>query len=120
MPRIKRVLAKVTEEDRQKVMNDANEKWDWTREKFDKYYEEKHGSPDYQPNVRELRECEICCRVFTKKDWTDHKYFEAHRRTGGRKLMRMEDGKYHCPLPSCQWVGNSDHRTTKNHIVYKH
>jgi hypothetical protein len=102
------------------VMDNAEWKWAWTSEKFNKYQELKINCPDYQPNVRELRECEVCCKVFTKKDWTDHKYFEIHRRNGGRKLMRMEDGKYHCPLPNCQWAGNADHGTTKDHIVYKH
>ncbi len=120
MPGLKRIYSKITEELKQQIKENGEHKWVWTSEKFNSYQQENKNKPDFQANVVLLRECEICCRVFTKQKWADHAYFETHRRQGKTKLMRLEDGKYHCPIPTCTWPGNNDHKITKAHIVYDH
>jgi hypothetical protein len=117
---MKRIYSKITEKDKENIMIDTPEKWAWTREKFIKYARENEFKEKYQPNAKELRECEVCDRVFVRQGWADHKYFETHRRKGSRRLMRMNDGLYKCPIPSCIWRGTKDHWTADNHIKKNH
>ncbi len=62
----------------------------------------------------------MCLKVFNKSNWKSHHDFELYKRTGTRKLMRQLDGKYYCPLGSCDHKSSTDYKTIANHIKRKH
>ena len=116
---MKHIHSKVSEELKAEVARDTPEKWVITDEKLHLYKKEFENTEDYQPNIMELRICEVCEMVFTRKKWPSHKWFELHGRKGTRKLTTINK-LYNCPLPPCKFTPTPYHHTITNQIGRAH
>jgi hypothetical protein len=107
---------KISEERRAKVMTSSPEDWEITEANISQYHKqcEEKGKQIGSPEA--LRLCDVCGRVYEREQWKRHRYFELKQRKGSRKLYRLADGRYQCPIEECPHPGNRNHLGLTMHL----
>ncbi len=75
---------------------------------------------DYNEPEGGLRQCEMCKRVYSKAEWKNHASFELKRRKSTAKIVRHEDGFFHCPLLICEERKYKSYSATYYHMSQHH
>lgn len=69
--------------------------------KIEAWIDQNKASKIRKHRPKEVTECPVCHKFYTRNDWHAHRKFEMEVRAGSRYLSRDAEGKYKCPVQGC-------------------